>query len=46
MDGTLRAELNTVWTDEDRLWQSLADYVALDTKAKAEAKNPNLRVVN
>jgi len=46
MDGRLRAELNAVWTDEDRLWQSLADHVAIDTKAKAEAKNPNLRVVN
>lgn len=46
MDDALRAELNRVWTDEDRLWQSLADYVAIDTKAMAEAKNPNLRVVN
>lgn len=46
MDASLRSELDAVWTDEDRLWQSLADYVALDTKAKAEAKNPNLRVVN
>lgn len=46
MDRRLSAELNAVWKDEDRLWQSLADHVAIDTKAKAEAKNPNLRVVN
>ena len=46
MDATLHKELDAVWTDEDRLWQSLADHVAIDTKAKAEAKNPNLRVVN
>ena len=46
MDEALHKELNAVWTDEDRLWQSLADHVAIDTKTKAEAKNPNLRVVN
>lgn len=46
MDGALRTELDAVWTDEDRLWQSLADHVALDTKARAEAKDPSLRVVN
>lgn len=46
MEGTLRAELDAVWTDEDRLWQSLADHVAIESKATAEAKNPNLRVVN
>ena len=46
MDGLLRAEMDAVWTDEDRLWQSLADHVALDTKARAEAKDPSLRVVN
>jgi len=46
MDDAVRKELDAVWTDEDRLWQSLADHVAIDTKAKAEAKNPNLRVVN
>lgn len=46
MEGRLRAELNAVWTDEDRLWQSLADHVALDSKARAEAKDPSLRVVN
>lgn len=46
MDAALSDELNKVWTDEDRLWQSLADYVTLDAKAKAEAKDPSLRVVN
>ena len=46
MDSALRTELDAVWTDEDRLWQSLADHVAIDTKAKAEAKDPSLRVVN
>lgn len=46
MDRRLSAELDAVWTDEDRLWQSLADHVAIDTKAKAEAKNPKLHVVN
>ena len=46
MDAALHKELDAVWTDEDQLWQSLADHVAFDTKAKAEAKNPNLRVVN
>lgn len=46
MEGRLRAELNAVWTDEDRLWQSLADHVAIDSKARAEAKDPSLHVVN
>jgi hypothetical protein len=46
MDDALCAELNAVWTDEDRLWESLANHVAIDTKAKMEAKNPNLHVVN
>jgi len=46
MEGSLRDELNAVWDDEDRLWQSLADHVALEAKAKAEAKNPRLRIVN
>lgn len=46
MEGALRAELDSVWTDEDRLWQSLADHVSLESKATAEAKNPGLRVVN
>lgn len=46
MDRTLSRELDAVWKDEDRLWQSLADHVALDNKARAEAKDPSLRVVN
>lgn len=46
MDGTLRAELDAVWTDEDRLWQSLADHVALETKVRAEARDPRVHVVN
>jgi hypothetical protein len=46
MEGRPRAELNAVWTDEDRLWQSLADHVALETKARAETKNPSLHTVN
>ena len=46
MDRTLSRELDAVWKDEDRLWQSLADHVALDSKARAEAKDPSLRVVN
>lgn len=46
MDGPLRAELDALWKDEDRLWQSLADHVALEAKAKAEARDPRVRVVN
>ena len=46
MEGSLRAELNAVWTDEDRLWQSLADHVTIEAKMRAEARDPNLRVVN
>jgi hypothetical protein len=46
LEGPLRVELNALWDDEDRLWQSLADHVALQAKAKKEARNPNLRVVN
>lgn len=46
MEGALRSDLEAVWMDEDRLWQSLADHVAFEGKATAEAKNPSLRVVN
>lgn len=46
MNSRLLTELKEVWSDEDRLWQSLADHVALETKATAEAKNPSLHVVN
>ena len=46
MPARLSAELDTIWTDEDRLWQSLADHVALETKAKAEAQGQQPHVVN
>ena len=46
MEGRLRAEFDAVWRDEDRLWQSLADHVALEAKARAEARDPSLRTVN
>jgi hypothetical protein len=46
MEGPLRAELDAVWTDEDRLWQSLADHVAIQAKARAEARGEQPRVVN
>ena len=46
MNGLLRAELNALWTDEDRLWQSLADHIALEAKARAEAHDPSTHVVN
>lgn len=46
MNRSLSAELDAVWKDEDRLWQSLADHVALEVKAKAEARDPRVRVVN
>lgn len=46
MEGRFRSELDSLWKDEDRLWQSLADHVAIETKAKTEAKNPSIRTVN
>jgi hypothetical protein len=46
MEALLQTELDKVWKDEDRLWQSLADHVALENKARAEARDPSLRVVN
>jgi hypothetical protein len=46
MDRTLARELDAVWKDDDRLWQCLADHVAIEAKARAEAKDPSLRVVN
>lgn len=46
MDGSLRSELDAVWDDEERLWQSLADHVLLQAKRKAEDREPRLRVVN
>jgi len=46
MEAPLRADLDAVWTDEDRLWQCLADHVTLRVKASAEAREPHLRMVN
>ena len=46
MKGPLRAELDAVWTDENRLWQALADHVTFETKATTDAKNPSRRTVN
>lgn len=46
MDGPMRAELDALWKDEDRLWQSLADHVVLQDKAKKEARDEGVRVVN
>jgi hypothetical protein len=46
MDGMLRAELDALWRDEDRLWQCLADHVAIQGKAQAEARGEQPRVVN
>lgn len=46
MDRALRAELDALWRDEDRLWQSLADHVAIQGKADAEARGDQPRVVN
>jgi len=46
MEGSLRAELDALWADEDRLWQTLADHVAIQTKARAEARGEQPRVVN
>lgn len=46
MEGVMRAELDALWKDEDRLWQCLADHVALQAKAKAEERDPRARVVN
>jgi len=46
MQGALRAELDAVWKDEDRLWQSLADHVAIESKARAVARGEQPHVVN
>ena len=46
MDRSLRAELDTHWKDDDRLWQCLADHVAIQTKSRAEARGDQRRVVN
>lgn len=36
----LSDELNTVWKDQDRLWEVLANHVLLEEKRRAEARNP------
>jgi len=46
MEGALRAELDTVWKDEDWLWQALADHVAIEAKARTETQNNQAHVVN
>lgn len=48
MSGPLRADLDALWEDIDRLWQCLADHVTLEAKvrARAEEQDPKLRVVN
>jgi hypothetical protein len=46
IEGPLRAELDAHWDDEDRLWQSLFDHVALQQKARRESKDTEARVVN
>ncbi len=46
MEGLLRTELDALWRDEDRLWQCLADHVAIEAKARADARDPQHKVVN
>jgi len=46
MDRALSADLDAVWKDEDRLWQCLADHVAIQTKVRAEERGEQPRVVN
>lgn len=46
LDAALSRELDGVWKDEDRLWQSLADYVTITDKARKEARGESDRVVN
>ena len=46
MSGSLLSELDEVWNDEERLWQSLSDHVILQAKSKAEEQDPRLRMVN
>lgn len=36
MDAPLRAELDALWKDDDRLWQCLADHVAVQGLARGE----------
>lgn len=44
MHGALISELDEVWTDEDRLWQRLANHV--DGKTKSEAPDPTPTMAN
>lgn len=46
MEAGMRADINKVWDDEDKLWATLADHVTLKNKAEKEKQNPDLRVVN
>jgi hypothetical protein len=46
MEGVMRSDLDALWKDEDRLWQCLADHVAIETKARAEARGEQPRAVN
>jgi hypothetical protein len=46
MSGQLSSDLYTSWKDDEQLWQCLADHVALQGKALAEARGEQPRVVN
>jgi hypothetical protein len=46
MEKAMRADINKVWDDETKLWDTLADHVILKTKDEKEKKNPDLRTVN
>jgi hypothetical protein len=46
MEAAMRADINKVWDDEAKLWDTLADHVILKTKAEKDDKRPDLRVVN
>lgn len=46
LEGSLRAELNGVWKDEERFWQALADHAMLRGKERRDAKEPGRKAVN
>ena len=46
IEGVLRSELKASWNDEDLLWQNLADHIALQIKAKRDAQDARVRMVN
>lgn len=46
MEKNMRADINKVWDDEEKLWSTLADHVLLQTKVDKDKKSPDLRVVN